>query len=105
MRVSLAVLATLTACASRPPSPAAPLGPPPPAPPSTVATAPAPAAPAASSPAVAQPAPPRTLAEETRATLDQLVAVDTSHGHETDALTPIAERLRPLMPVELVESA
>ncbi|WP_394825388.1 M20/M25/M40 family metallo-hydrolase [Pendulispora albinea] len=48
----------------------------------------------------------RPLAEETRAVLDQLVAVDTSHGHETDALRPVAERLRAAgLPVELLESA
>jgi acetylornithine deacetylase/succinyl-diaminopimelate desuccinylase-like protein len=51
------------------------------------------------------PDPPRSLAEETRATLDQLVAVDTSHGHETDLLKPIADRLRPLLSLELVESS
>jgi acetylornithine deacetylase/succinyl-diaminopimelate desuccinylase-like protein len=42
---------------------------------------------------------------ETRATLEALVKVDTSHGHESDALQPIADRLRPLLPVELLESA
>jgi acetylornithine deacetylase/succinyl-diaminopimelate desuccinylase-like protein len=47
----------------------------------------------------------RPFDEETRAVLEQLVSVDTSHGHETDALAPIAERLRPLMPVQIVESA
>ncbi len=57
----------------------------------------------ASPPAASGPA--RSLADETRATLDQLVAVDTSHGNETDALRPIAERLRPTLPLELVESA
>ncbi len=48
----------------------------------------------------------KALADETRATLDSLVAVDTSHGHETDALKPIADRLRAAgLPVEIVESA
>ncbi len=48
----------------------------------------------------------RALADETRATLDSLVSVDTSHGHETDALRPIAERFRAAgLAVELVESA
>jgi acetylornithine deacetylase/succinyl-diaminopimelate desuccinylase-like protein len=47
----------------------------------------------------------RAFVADTRAALDALVAVDTSHGHETDALQPIAAQLRPLMPVELVESA
>jgi acetylornithine deacetylase/succinyl-diaminopimelate desuccinylase-like protein len=46
----------------------------------------------------------QALVDDTRSTLEALVRVDTSHGHETDALTPIAERLRALMPVELVES-
>jgi acetylornithine deacetylase/succinyl-diaminopimelate desuccinylase-like protein len=48
----------------------------------------------------------RPLAEETRATLEQLVAVDTSHGHETDLLTPLAARFRAAgLPTELLESA
>jgi acetylornithine deacetylase/succinyl-diaminopimelate desuccinylase-like protein len=48
----------------------------------------------------------RALVAETRAQLDALVAVDTSHGHETDALKPIADRLRAAgLPVEIVESA
>jgi acetylornithine deacetylase/succinyl-diaminopimelate desuccinylase-like protein len=43
---------------------------------------------------------------ETRTFLAELVAVDTSHGHETDALKPIAERFRAAgLPFELVESA
>jgi acetylornithine deacetylase/succinyl-diaminopimelate desuccinylase-like protein len=43
---------------------------------------------------------------ETRRYLDELVAIDTSHGHETDALRPIAERFRAAgLPLELVESA
>jgi acetylornithine deacetylase/succinyl-diaminopimelate desuccinylase-like protein len=38
--------------------------------------------------------------------LEQLVLVDTSHGHETDALVPIANRLRAAgLATELVESA
>ena len=46
------------------------------------------------------------LPDETRATLDALVAVDTSHGHETDLLRPIADRFRAAgLIVELVESA
>ena len=36
----------------------------------------------------------------------ELVAVDTSHGRETELLRPVAERLRAAgLPVELVESA
>jgi acetylornithine deacetylase/succinyl-diaminopimelate desuccinylase-like protein len=72
------------------------------------ATAPRPA-PAVTAPPAASveaPRPPSaSFVEETRATLDELVAVDTSHGHETDVLEPLAERLRPFLPVELVESA
>ncbi|HEY8211166.1 MAG TPA: M20/M25/M40 family metallo-hydrolase [Myxococcaceae bacterium] len=37
---------------------------------------------------------PARVMEETRQVLDQLVSVDTSHGRETDALAPVAERLR-----------
>src|SRR2546426_5411303 len=33
-----------------------------------------------------------TLEAERRAVLEELIAVDTSHGHETDALRPIARR-------------
>jgi acetylornithine deacetylase/succinyl-diaminopimelate desuccinylase-like protein len=54
---------------------------------------------AADSPAV------RAYVDDTRAALNALVAVDTSHGHETDALQPIAAQLRAWFPVELVESA
>src|ERR1041385_2763678 len=43
---------------------------------------------------------------ETRSTLEALVAVDTSHGHETDLLRPVAQRFRDSgLAVELVESA
>jgi acetylornithine deacetylase/succinyl-diaminopimelate desuccinylase-like protein len=60
----------------------------------------APRAPSAPPPA------PRSLADETRATLEQLVMVDTSHGHETDALRPVAERFRAAgLAEELVESS
>ncbi|HEY8206704.1 MAG TPA: M20/M25/M40 family metallo-hydrolase [Myxococcaceae bacterium] len=50
------------------------------------------AGPAAST-STAVPVPARML-EETRQIVEQLVSVDTSHGHETDALEPIATRLR-----------
>jgi acetylornithine deacetylase/succinyl-diaminopimelate desuccinylase-like protein len=61
------------------------------------------AAPRASAP---PPAGFRSLEDETRSTLEQLVRVDTSHGHETDALKPLAARLRKAgLPVELIESA
>lgn len=49
---------------------------------------------------------PRSLEEESRALLAQMVAVDTSHGHETDLLRPVAEELkRAGVAVEIVESA
>jgi acetylornithine deacetylase/succinyl-diaminopimelate desuccinylase-like protein len=58
----------------------------------------------ASRPALPPPPPPRSFADETRDTLDALVAVDTSHGHETDLLRPLAARLRAAgLPVELAE--
>jgi acetylornithine deacetylase/succinyl-diaminopimelate desuccinylase-like protein len=62
---------------------------------------------AAPGPATAMaPAPLLSFEAETRAILEQLVAVDTSHGHETDALRPIADRLRAAgLATELVESA
>jgi acetylornithine deacetylase/succinyl-diaminopimelate desuccinylase-like protein len=75
MRRLLAGLAAFASCAARP--------------------APAPQAP--------DPQALRAFTDDTRSTLDALVAVDTSHGHETDLLRPIADRLRALMPVELVE--
>jgi acetylornithine deacetylase/succinyl-diaminopimelate desuccinylase-like protein len=43
---------------------------------------------------------------EARELLEQLVAVDTSHGKETKALEPLAERFRAAgVPVQIVESA
>jgi len=78
MRRALALLTILSACAVR----------------SAVAVPPAPPSAAAGS-----------LASDTRATLEQLVAVDTTHGHETDVLRPIADRLRAMLPVEIVESS
>jgi acetylornithine deacetylase/succinyl-diaminopimelate desuccinylase-like protein len=62
-------------------------------------------APASAKPAAAASPADRSLADETRATLNALVAVDTSHGHETDLLKPIAERFaRAGLAAELVES-
>src|SRR5260221_3113830 len=50
--------------------------------------------------------PDAALVHETRAVLEQLVAVDTSHGHESDALQPIAERFRAAgLATEVVESS
>jgi acetylornithine deacetylase/succinyl-diaminopimelate desuccinylase-like protein len=47
-----------------------------------------------------------TTAREARAILDELVSFDTSHGGETTALAPLAERFRRAgVPVELLESA
>jgi acetylornithine deacetylase/succinyl-diaminopimelate desuccinylase-like protein len=51
--------------------------------------------------------PPRKIdpIAEAHEILLQLLAVDTSHGHETDALKPVAERFRAAgVPVEIVES-
>src|ERR1700689_4309057 len=76
----------LSACGSAPPA-ASPPGP--------VASA---APPATATSATTIPAPPKSsppvlsLEAERRAVLDELVAVDTSHGHEIDALRPIAGR-------------
>jgi acetylornithine deacetylase/succinyl-diaminopimelate desuccinylase-like protein len=51
-------------------------------------------------------APEQAVIAETRSTLTTLVAVDTSHGHETELLKPVAERFRAAgLPLELVESA
>jgi acetylornithine deacetylase/succinyl-diaminopimelate desuccinylase-like protein len=48
----------------------------------------------------------QALVAEARSTLTTLVGVDTSHGHETDLLRPIAERFRAAgLAVELLESA
>ncbi|HVE87571.1 MAG TPA: M20/M25/M40 family metallo-hydrolase, partial [Myxococcales bacterium] len=53
----------------------------------------------------AVPVPARVL-EEDRQILEQLVSVDTSHGHETDALEPVAARLRGAgLNPQIVESA
>jgi acetylornithine deacetylase/succinyl-diaminopimelate desuccinylase-like protein len=47
----------------------------------------------------------QALVAETRSTLTTLVMVDTSHGHETELLKPVAERFRAAgLPLELVES-
>jgi acetylornithine deacetylase/succinyl-diaminopimelate desuccinylase-like protein len=78
MRRPLVLLAAFAACATHAPAPVA-------------AESPAP-------PSIA-------FAADARAALGTLVAVDTSHGHETDVLQPLAERLRPSMAVELLESA
>ncbi|HLK41522.1 MAG TPA: M20/M25/M40 family metallo-hydrolase [Polyangiaceae bacterium] len=81
MRSALAVLlcsSSLAACAR----PAPPLRPPTPAPAQAL-----------------------SFADETRAVLDDLVQVDTSHGRETDALRPLADKLRGSLPLELVESS
>jgi acetylornithine deacetylase/succinyl-diaminopimelate desuccinylase-like protein len=82
---------------------------PPPRPPA--APAPAPVAPPVAPPAAPPAAPPvdaapRSLEDEARQILDGLVAVDTSHGGETAALKPVAERLRAAgLSPEIVESA
>jgi len=84
LRAGLAGIA-LTTCAARPGA--------------------APASPAALA-ATPSAASEQALIAETRATLSTLVAVDTSHGHETDLLKPVAERFRAAgLPLELVESS
>jgi acetylornithine deacetylase/succinyl-diaminopimelate desuccinylase-like protein len=80
--ISLA-LATCLACAASPPGPATAPSSPPPSPASPL--------PGLSTPPAALPPP--TLEAERRALLAELVAVDTSHGHEIDALRPVAARL------------
>jgi acetylornithine deacetylase/succinyl-diaminopimelate desuccinylase-like protein len=63
----------------------------------TVSSAPLPTATSPSS---------RSFDEEARAILVELASVDTSHGHETDALKPIAAKLEAVgIPVQIVESA
>ena len=60
---------------------------------------------AAGAASTATPVPARVV-EEARQLLDQMVSVDSSHGHETDVLTPIAERLRGAgLNPQLLESA
>lgn len=56
--------------------------------------------------AAAQPsAPPRSFEEESRRLLVQMAAVDTSHGHETNLLRPVADELkRAGVSVEIFES-
>jgi acetylornithine deacetylase/succinyl-diaminopimelate desuccinylase-like protein len=93
------VFALLLAACGEPPA----RTPPPPAP-APLETAPPPAPPPA--PAPSPPPVPLSLEATARAVHEQLVAVDTSHGHETAALEPIAERFRQVgVPVEIVESA
>ena len=77
MRRPLLLVAAIASCAARP----------------------APAPQSADAPAV------KAFVADTRAALNALVAVDTSHGRETDALRPVADQLRAWLPVELVESA
>ncbi len=95
-----AALAALAAAACGPePAPRAP------APAPALASGPAPRAAAPPAPPPADVAP-RSLEEEARQILDDLVAVDTSHGGETTALRPVAERLRRAgLAPEIVESA
>jgi acetylornithine deacetylase/succinyl-diaminopimelate desuccinylase-like protein len=99
--IAVAFVASFAACAAARP-PALAVGPTTPAGPSQRAAPPTNEA----SPLSLSSRPARSLGDETRAELNELVAVDTSHGHETSALAPIAERLRAAgLAVELVESA
>jgi len=59
----------------------------------------------AAPPAKPAPAVPATYEAEDRQILEELVATDTSHGNETKALEPIAERYkRAGVPVQILES-
>jgi acetylornithine deacetylase/succinyl-diaminopimelate desuccinylase-like protein len=56
--------------------------------------------------APAAPSPPPSIERDAREILEQLLLVDTSHGGETKALEPIAERFKQAgVPVEILESA
>jgi acetylornithine deacetylase/succinyl-diaminopimelate desuccinylase-like protein len=109
-RVPCFVLAALAAfaaasCAAEPaprrvPRRPAPAPAPPPPPP--IVELPAPPPPITRLPDV----PPRSIEEEARQILDGLVSVDTSHGNETMALQPLAERMeRAGLEAEIVESS
>lgn len=96
--LALAALAGAACADSPPPSPRAP-EPAAPAPVAAPPTAPT-AAPAPQADVV-----PRSVEEEARQVLDELVAVDTSHGGETAALKPVVERFaRAGVKAEIVES-
>jgi acetylornithine deacetylase/succinyl-diaminopimelate desuccinylase-like protein len=92
------VLSLLTACAATPPATL-------PAPPATSSIPPPAPTPTAS--AIAAPAPPPPSYEaEAREVLDEMVAVDTSHGNETKLLDSIAARYRREgVPVQILESS
>jgi acetylornithine deacetylase/succinyl-diaminopimelate desuccinylase-like protein len=91
----------LSACAEEVAQPVVPTAPPPPPLP-PVALQP-PALPAAPPPA---PAPPLPFKDAYRHLLEQMVAVDTSHGGETKLLEPIAALYRELgVPVQIIESS
>jgi acetylornithine deacetylase/succinyl-diaminopimelate desuccinylase-like protein len=81
---------------------------PPPAASPVAAPAPAPiaSAPAASAPSSSAPTPPPSYETEYRQLLEQMVAVDTSHGGETKLLEPIAALYRDAgVKVQILESA
>lgn len=93
--------ACLVACAAPRVDPVPPLTSAAPSPPAALAVA------AAAPPlAVASSSPVLPFEEERRALLDELVAVDTSHGHETDAARIAAAHLeRAGLHAEVIESA
>jgi acetylornithine deacetylase/succinyl-diaminopimelate desuccinylase-like protein len=91
-------LLVLSACAEEVTQPVVPTTPPP-APVASLATPP----PAAPPPA---PPPPLPFKDAYRHVLEQMVAVDTSHGGETKLLEPVATLYRDLgVPVQIIESS
>jgi acetylornithine deacetylase/succinyl-diaminopimelate desuccinylase-like protein len=102
-RLGLALLAALAACGGEPAALPAPV-----APATSTPTSAAPSTPTATTtsttPAAASPPP--TYEAQYRQLLEQLVSVDTSHGHETTLLEPIAALYRDAgVPVQILESA
>jgi acetylornithine deacetylase/succinyl-diaminopimelate desuccinylase-like protein len=96
---SFALSFALAACADQGTAP-------PPAMPPAPTPAPAPAPVASAPPAPAPASPPPSYEQHYRQLLEQMVTVDTSHGHETTLLEPIAALYRDAgVPVQILESA
>ena len=102
-RLAALLLFALAACAdNQPPPAAAPAA----AAPPVAAPIPPPPPPPAVSVAPAAPSAPPSYEAEYRRLLEQMVAVDTSHGGETKLLEPIAALYRDAgVPVQILESA
>jgi acetylornithine deacetylase/succinyl-diaminopimelate desuccinylase-like protein len=104
LRASLVAL-TLAGCAADQSAVAPPAAPAAPQVGAPSVAPPAPPAPAAST-AVAPATPPPSYDAEYRQLLEQMVAVDTSHGGETKLLEPIAALYRGVgVPVQILESS